>query len=297
MTQHDVHHHTASKTVLRLALAANGVLLIVQGAGALAFSSLTLIADAGHQGSDVVALIIAVAAQAAITRTPNSNYTFGLRRSEVLGALLNAVLVLAVAIWVILEASRRIGNPPEVSGWGVLGLGVAGLVVNGGCAWLLIRTADRSLNIRGATVHLAGDAAGSLGVLVAGISVVAWNANWVDSAVSYLVAGLLFWLGLGLIRRTVHILLEGTPPGIDVDELSNLMRTHERVDDVHHLHVWAVDSTLVALSAHVAVAADSLHDAQIVASNLESLLAQHGVAHATLALECHTCDTTHHIHE
>ena len=135
------------------------------------------------------------------------------------------------------------------------------------------------------------------GVLVAGISVVAWNANWVDSAVSYLVAGLLFWLGVDLIRRTVHILLEGTPPGVDVDELSDLMRAHERVDDVHHLHVWAVDSTLVALSAHVAVTTDSLHDAQVVATDLESRLTLRGVAHATLALECHPCDTTHHIHK
>jgi cobalt-zinc-cadmium efflux system protein len=167
---------------------------------------------------------------------------------------------------------------------------LAGLAVNGGSAWLLGRTGDRSLNVQGAALHLLGDAAGSFGALVAGLSMVLWDAAWVDPAVSYLIAALLLWSGVGLIRRTTRILLEGAPGGIDVEGMSALMTAHEQVDDVHHLHVWAVDSTLVALSAHVVVAADTLHDAQIVAEELEARLAEQGVAHATLALECHPCE-------
>ena len=293
MSQHDGHHHASSGHILRVALAANGVLLVVQVVGAVAFSSLALLADAGHQGSDVAALLIAVVAQAIAGRAPSDNYTFGLRRAEVMGALLNAVMLLAVAVWVVVEASRRIGDPPDVSGWGVLLLGMAGLLVNGGCAWLLHRSADRSLNVRGAALHLTGDAAGSVGVVVAGLAVVLWSADWVDSAVSYLIAGLLLWTGTGLVRRTTRVLLEGTPPGMDVDELSALITADERVNGIHHLHVWSVDSTTVALSAHVEVAADSLHDAQLVATHLERQLALRGVAHATLALECHPCDSDH----
>ena len=293
MEQAETHHHKPSRRVLQLALAANGILLIVQVVGAVAFSSLALLADAGHQGSDVVALIVAVVAQMMIMRPPSDHYTFGLRRSEVMGALVNAVFLLIVAVWVVVEASRRIGNPYDVSGWGVLTLGAVGLVINGGCAWLLHRTADRSLNIRGAVLHLGGDAAGSLGVLTAGATVVLWGANWVDPAVSYLIAGLLLWSGASLIRRTTRVLLEGTPLGIDVADLSDVMKAHERVADIHHTHVWSVDSTTVALSAHVQVSADSLHDAQLVATDIERRLALHGVAHATLALECHPCDTTH----
>jgi cobalt-zinc-cadmium efflux system protein len=293
MSQHDGHHHASSGRILRVALAANGVLLVVQVVGAVAFSSLALLADAGHQGSDVAALLIAVVAQAIAGRAPSDNYTFGLRRAEVMGALLNAVMLLAVAVWVVVEASRRIGDPPDVSGWGVLLLGMAGLLVNGGCAWLLHRSADRSLNVRGAALHLTGDAAGSVGVVVAGLAVVLWSADWVDSAVSYLIAGLLLWTGTGLVRRTTRVLLEGTPPGMDVDELSALITADERVNGVHHLHVWSVDSTTVALSAHVEVAADSLHDAQLVATHLERQLALRGVDHATLALECHPCDSDH----
>ncbi|MDE0894221.1 MAG: cation diffusion facilitator family transporter, partial [Acidimicrobiales bacterium] len=119
MSQHDGHHHASSGRILRVALAANGVLLVVQVVGAVAFSSLALLADAGHQGSDVAALLIAVVAQAIAGRAPSDNYTFGLRRAEVMGALLNAVMLLAVAVWVVVEASRRIGDPPDVSGWGV----------------------------------------------------------------------------------------------------------------------------------------------------------------------------------
>jgi cobalt-zinc-cadmium efflux system protein len=293
MSQHDGHHHASSGRILRVALAANGVLLVVQVVGAVAFSSLALLADAGHQGSDVAALLIAVMAQAIAGRAPSDNYTFGLRRAEVMGALLNAVMLLAVAVWVVVEASRRIGDPPDVSGWGVLLLGMAGLLVNGGCAWLLHRSADRSLNVRGAALHLTGDAAGSVGVVVAGLAVVLWSADWVDSAVSYLIAGLLLWTGTGLVRRTTRVLLEGTPPGMDVDELSALITADERVNGIHHLHVWSVDSTTVALSAHVEVAADSLHDAQLVATHLERQLALRGVDHATLALECHPCDSDH----
>ena len=293
MSQHDGHHHASSGRILRVALAANGVLLVVQVVGAVAFSSLALLADAGHQGSDVAALLIAVVAQAIAGRAPSDNYTFGLRRAEVMGALLNAVMLLAVAVWVVVEASRRIGDPPDVSGWGVLLLGMAGLLVNGGCAWLLHRSADRSLNVRGAALHLTGDAAGSVGVVVAGLAVVLWSADWVDSAVSYLIAGLLLWTGTGLVRRTTRVLLEGTPPGMDVDELSALITADERVNGIHHLHVWSVDSMTVALSAHVEVAADSLHDAQLVATHLERQLALRGVDHATLALECHPCDSDH----
>jgi cobalt-zinc-cadmium efflux system protein len=297
MSQHDGHHHTSSGRILRVALLANGILLVVQVAGAVAFSSLALLADAGHQGSDVAALLIAVVAQAIAGRAPSDNYTFGLRRAEVMGALLNAVMLLAVATWVVVEASRRIGDPPDVSGWGVLVLGAVGLLVNGGCAWLLHRTADRSLNVRGAALHLTGDAAASVGVLIAGLAIVLWNADWVDSAVSYLIAGLLLWTGTGLVRRTTRMLLEGTPPGMDVSELSALITADGRVNGVHHLHVWSVDSTTVALSAHVEVTADSLHDAQLVASDLERQLALRGVDHATLALECHPCDTGHPAHE
>ena len=291
MTHDHDHHasHASSSSVLTWALGANGVLLVVQVLGVLAFSSLALAADAIHQGSDVLALSVAVGAMAVSRREASGRYSYGLRRAEVMGALLNAVLLTAAAGWIVVEASRRIGDAPDVDGWGVAAVALAGLAVNSGGAWLLGRTGDRSVNVQGAALHLLGDAAGSFGALVAGLSVALWDAVWVDPAVSYLIATLLLWSSVGLIRRTTRILLEGAPGGFNVDELSALITGHEQVDDVHHVHLWAVDSTLVALSAHVVVAANTLHDAQIVATELEVHLAEQGVAHATLALECHPC--------
>ena len=290
--EHGHGHGHGTGSVLAWALGANSVLLVVQVLGVLAFASLALAADTVHQGSDVLALTIAVVAIAVSRRAASGRYSYGLRRAEVMGALVNAVLLLAAAGWIVVEATRRIGDAPDVDGWGVAVVALAGLAVNGGSAWLLGRIGDRSLNVQGAALHLLGDAAGSFGALVAGLSMVLWDAAWVDPAVSYLIAALLLWSGVGLIRRTTRILLEGAPGGIDVEGLSALMTAHEQVDDVHHLHVWAVDSTLVALSAHVVVAADTLHDAQIVAAELEARLAQEGIAHATLALECHPCESS-----
>ena len=289
------HHHAlrVSAGVLRFSLVANVGLLVVQVVGAEAFESLALLADAGHQGSDVVALLVAVVAQAVAARGPNDDYTFGLRRVEVLGALVNAVLLLAAAAWVVVEAVHRLGEPPVVAGWGVATLGVAGLVVNGGCAWLLHRTGDRSHNIRGAALHLIGDAVGSLGVVIAGTAVAIGGPDWIDALVALPIAALLVWTGAELVRRTTRILLEGTPAGVELDELIEVISSHERVVDVHHLHVWSVDSTTVALSAHAVVDVETLHEAQLVAGEVERLLADHGVVHATLAVECHPCADDH----
>jgi len=296
-SDHSGHSHgrPGAGPVLRWALAANGVLLVVQVAGAVLFGSLALFADTVHQGSDVFALVVASVAMSLSSRAPSNRYSFGLRRAEVMVALLNAVLLLVAAGWIFVEASRRISDPPEVSGWGVFTVAVVGLCVNGGSAWMLQRSGDRSLNISGAALHLLSDAAGSFGVLVAGLAVVFWDATWVDPAVSFVIAGLVLWSGVGLVSRTTRILFEGTPAGVDTTELTAAMTSHESVDDVHHLHVWAVDSMMVALSAHVVVAADSLHEAQVVGAELEGSLAKMGVSHVTLALECHPCGEGHDV--
>ncbi|HIG25217.1 MAG TPA: cation transporter [Acidimicrobiia bacterium] len=285
---HSHQHHSAAGS-LRMALGANTVLLVAQVVGAVVFGSLALWADTVHQGSDVLSLIIAVLAVAMAARGATSRYSFGLKRAEVMGALINAVLLVAAALWIVVEATRRLGDPPEVNGLGVFLVALVGLIVNGGSAWLLKRTGDQSVNVAGAALHLLSDAAGSLGVVIAGVAIMVWDARWVDPAVSYLIAALVLWSGVGLVRRTIHILLEGTPQDIDLDRINEVMIGHPQVSDVHHLHIWSVDSTTAALSAHVVVAADTLHDAQEISAELEGELQQIGISHATLALECHPC--------
>ncbi len=277
------------------ALGANGVLLVVQVVAGVFFGSLALLADSAHQLTDVIGLALALVAHRLSKRSHTSDFTWGFRRTEVLGALANAVLLLASAGWILLEAYRRAGDPPELFGWGVVAVALVGLVVNGTSAGLLQRVAGDSLNLRGAVIHLAADAAGSGGVLLAGLADVWFDTSVVDVVVSVAIALLVVWTGFSLLADTTRVLLEGTPAGLDIDSVVSSLTAHPDVDDVHHLHVWSIDSEHAALSAHVVIGRETLHEAQQVSEQLQHLLEHdHGIAHATLAVECHACDDATH---
>lgn len=280
------------RRALRIALVANGVFLGVEVAGGLLFNSLALLADAAHMLSDVAALGIALFAQRLLDRPATAEHTFGLQRAEVLGAQLNAVTLFAASGWILYEAVRRLGEPPEVLGGGLLVVATTGLLVNVGSAVLLARAAGRSLNMRGAYVHMALDAAGSVAAIAAGVSVVVWNALWVDPVVSIAIAALVLWSAGRLMRETVHVLLEGTPRHLDPEDVEAHLFADGAVEDVHHLHLWSLASDVPALSAHVVLGGElSLHDAQEEGDRLRRDLSERfGIEHTTLELECHGCE-------
>ena len=284
--------HHARGRALGIALAANLVLLGAEVAGGIAFGSLALLADAGHMLSDVVALAIALLAHRLVRAPATARLTYGFQRAEVLGALANGVTLVAVAIWIFFEAVRRLGDAPDVSGIGVLVVASLGLAVNAGSARLIGRAGGRSLNMRGARLHMAADAAGSLAVIAAGVAVVVWGATWVDPLVSMLIAIGVLWSSWGLLRATAFVLLEGTPSGMDPAEIERALAGDPSVDAVHHLHLWSLASDVPALSAHVVLAGEvSLHEAQVRGEHLKAMLQeQFGIGHATLELECHECD-------
>lgn len=274
---------------LHLALGANGLLLVVQVAGGIIFGSLALLADSVHQFADVLALIIAVVSARVAGQAGSAKWTYGLRRVEVLGAAVSGGLLLAGAAVVVLEAFRR-GESTELMGGGVIVLGLVGIAVNGVSAYRLSRVAGGNLNLRSAVVHLAADAAGSVGVLVAGLAEVVAGVTWVDTAIALLIAAMVVWSAIRLLHEAWVILLEAAPEGIDLDRLAELLGDHDDVSDVHHLHVWSIDSETVALTAHVKVEREDLHGAQQVADELAGLLSEQGIAHSTLQVECHECD-------
>ena len=274
---------------LNLALSANGLLLVAQVAGGIVFGSLALLADSVHQFADVLALIIAVVSARVAGQPGSAKWTYGLRRIEVLGAAVSGGLLLAGAAVVVLEAFRR-GDSTDLMGGGVIVLGLVGLAVNGFSAYRLSRVAGRNLNLRSAVVHLSADAAGSVGVLVAGLAEVVAGVTWVDTAIALLIAVMVVWSAIRLLHEAWVILLEAAPEGIDLDGLAQLLGEHEDVSDVHHLHVWSIDSETVALTAHVKVDRTDLHGAQQVADELAGLLSDRGIDHSTLQVECHDCD-------
>jgi cobalt-zinc-cadmium efflux system protein len=285
-----------ARRALWIALGANAGLLAAEILGGFAFASLALLADAAHLATDVVGLAVALVAQTLVTRPASDRRTFGLRRAEALGAQANALLVLGAAVWIAVEAVGRLGTGHEVDGAGVVAVAAVALALNGVSAAVLAGVAGRRLNLRAALVHLLADVGSSFAVLVAGVGILAFAADWLDPVVSLAIAVLVVWSIWGLLRDTTNVLLEAAPRDLVVGDVEHALAAAPGVEAVHHLHVWEVASDLPALSAHVVLSgAPTLHDAQARGDELKTMLADRfGIAHATLELECHECDTPDH---
>ena len=282
--------------MLALALAANAILLVAEIAAGLAFRSLALLADAVHLLTDVTGLALASLAVVLMARPATNRHTYGMLRVEVLAAQANALILQGVAAWVLVEAIRRLAHPANVSGSGVLVVASLGLVVNLGSAWLLHRVGTtKSLNVRGAFLHLAADALGSLGAMVAGAVILIWDNHRADPIVSILISGLVVWAGLRLLLDTLNILMEGAPSDMDASDVERALTSQPNVRDVHHLHVWDLASDTPALSAHVVLTGEpSMHDAQLEGERIKTMLLERfGIEHATLELECHAPGSAH----
>lgn len=286
---HDHDHHGAPRpsSALRLAIASNGILLAVQVVVGVAVGSLALLADSLHNASDVVALVIALAGQSLAVRAPSPRRTYGYGRAEVLAALVNASLLLAVTGWIVVEAVGRLGDPPDLDATPLLVVGVIGVVVNGVSAWWLARSGS-SLNLRAAFWHLVGDALGSAGVVAAAIAIAVFDATWADPVASLLISVLVVVAVVRVLGEVVGVLLESAPRGIDPVEVAAALEAMADVTGVHHLHVWSLDSETAALTAHLQVAhGTSLHDAQVVTNAAATMLRDRfGIGHATLQTEC-----------
>jgi cobalt-zinc-cadmium efflux system protein len=286
------HEHGQRERALSVALALNGAFLVVEIAGALAFNSLALFADAAHMLTDVAALFIALIAQRLMERPATARHTYGLQRAEVIGAQANALLLLAATAWVAFEATQRLGRPEHVSGGGLIAVASLGLVVNVGSAVAIARRAGESLNMRGAYLHMALDAAGSGASAIAGIGIVVAGATWLDPIASLAIGALVVWSAIVLLRRATRVLMEAAPHGIDPAEVEQFLGEDQAVEGVHHVHVWNLASDVPALSAHVVINGDvTLHQAQLEGDRLRSkVFARFGIDHTTFELECHDCE-------
>ena len=278
--------------VLAIVLVANGAIVVAEVVGGVLFGSLALLADAAHAFSDVAGLTIALVAQSLLARPRSARHSYGLQRTEVLGAQANGVILVATSGWIVFEAVRRVGSPHDVSGPGLVAVAALGLIVNLASAALIHREQGNSLNMRAAFLHMVADAAGSLGAVVAGVAVVVWDAGWADPAASIGIAALVLVSAWRLLRETTHVLLEGTPKRLDFAEVAAVIATEPGISGVHHLHLWSLASDTPAMSAHVVVGEDvTMHEAQRRGDAVRAVLAERfGIEHATLELECHACD-------
>ena len=246
--------------------------------------SLALIADAGHNLGDVLGLVLAWAGTVLARRQPTPRRTYGMRRFSILAAIANAGILLIAVGAIIVEAFERLRHPAPVAGGLVSVVAAIGIVINLGTALAFMRGREHDLNIRGAFLHMLGDAAASAGVVVAGVLIAATGLLWIDPAVSLLLAALITWSTWGLARDSVNLALDAVPAGIDPLEVERVLRNLEGVVEVHDLHIWGMSTTDVALTAHLIRPCHGGEDA-LLAEATRVLRDRFGIAHATLQVE------------
>ena len=284
----DAHAHgpdrRADARALGWVLALTAGFAVAEVVGGLVAGSLALLADAAHMVSDVASLALALGAIWLAGRAASSRMSFGYRRAEILAALANCVGLVAVAMWIWVEAAGRLSSPGEVAGVMTLAIGLAGLVVNVVGAWILWRSQAGSLNVRAAFLHVIGDLLGSLGVVVAAVLVLTMGWERADPVIAILIGVLIVISSWRILRESVEVLLEGTPAGIDAEAVGRRMAAMEGVTEVHDLHIWTITSGFPALSAHVLVGQGE--DCHARRRELAAMLDHDfGIGHSTLQVE------------
>jgi cobalt-zinc-cadmium efflux system protein len=258
--------------------------MVAEICGGLWTGSLALLADAGHMLSDVAALALSLVAMRIAQRPATPNRTYGYLRTEILAALVQGVLLVAVSVFIFIEAIERLQTPREVLGGPMLLIATGGLVVN--LVGLAILNAGRhdSLNVRGAWLHVMSDALGSLGAIFAGVAIYTLGWRWADPAASLLIGLLVIFSSLSLLRETVDVLMEAAPAHIDVDKVRNAIAELPGVQAVHDLHVWTITSGMVSLSGHV-VAKDGSDTGPLLQLVCNRLHQHFGIDHSTIQIE------------
>jgi cobalt-zinc-cadmium efflux system protein len=281
------HFHAATNSSLRsltIALVLNAAYTLMEALAALFTGSLSLLADAGHNLSDVVALAVAAGAVLLARRPPTPNRSFGFKRAEILAALVNAVSLIVIALIVFVGAARRLADPPAVPGGWLIAVATVGLVVNAVGAFAVFRPGGRDLNLRAAYIHLVGDALGSLGVIVTGIVIVTTGWRYADPLVGVLIGIFLIVSSWGVLRESTLVLLEAAPRGLDAEAIGRAIAGQAGVVEVHDLHVWQITSGFPSLSAHVLVGeGDDCHGIRRATERM--LDDRFGITHTTLQVD------------
>ncbi|MCM3444238.1 cation diffusion facilitator family transporter [Metabacillus halosaccharovorans] len=291
---HD-HTHGANKKTLMISFMIITSFMIIEAIGGFMTNSLALLSDAGHMLSDSISLGIALLAFTLGEKGANHSKTFGYKRFEILAAGLNGVTLIIIAIYIFYEAIQRFQHPPEVSSTGMLVIATIGLLVNIFVAWIMLRGGDveENLNMRGAYLHVISDMLGSIGAIIAALLIIFFGWSWADPLASVIVAALVLRSGYYVTKSSLHVLMEGTPQNVDVDDVVQSFQNTKGIHSVHDLHVWSITSGLNALSCHAVVDEQlSIAQSQRLLRQVEHDLEHKNIHHMTIQLE-----TAAHLHD
>jgi cobalt-zinc-cadmium efflux system protein len=293
-----MHFHAATpgkdakrtSLVLRFSLAATLAYVVVTFVAGLRAHSLALLSEAGHNVSDFLALLLSFAAVYFQSRPADHTRTFGYQRAGVIAAFINAATLIAISLWIAVEAMHRLSSPVSVHAKTMMIVAAAGVAMNGVIAALLWGVA-RDVNLRSAFLHMVGDTLSTAAVIAGGAGILLTGRNWIDPVLSLLIAALIFWSSVGIVRETLNILLEGTPRGMSLNEIRSAMEAVGGVVNVHDLHVWSLGSRSRALACHVTIDDIPPSESACILANLNSLLhTQFAIKHTTIQFEHIGCE-------
>lgn len=282
---HDHHHHAATyNRAFAIGIALNVVYVALEAGYGFAVSSLSLLADAGHNLSDVLGLLLAWGAHFLSQTPPTDRRTYGWRSSSILAALVNSCVLIAAVGAIAWEAIRRFSAPQAVSGSVVVWVAGAGVVVNTITALLFLKGRREDLNIQGAFLHMAADAGVSVAVVLGGWSIMATGQTWIDPSLSLVVAVVILWGTWGLLRDSMNLALHAVPKDIDPNRVRQFLLERPGVEAIHDLHIWAMSTTETALTAHL-IRGEAGDNDRFLAETSAELHERFGIDHTTLQLE------------
>ncbi|HEY6970940.1 MAG TPA: cation diffusion facilitator family transporter [Candidatus Angelobacter sp.] len=293
MHDHGHSHGAGSVRVLRWSVLATLLYVVLTVVAGIRAHSLALLSEAGHNVTDLLALLLSWVAVFIQSRPPNATKTFGYHRAGVLAAFLNALTLVVVALYIFYEAFQRLHNPVQVHARLMIWVAAVGVAMNGAIAWFLIRS-SRDVNIRSAFIHQLGDTLSTAAVIVGGWAILLTGITWIDPVLSIGIGFLILWSSWGIIRETLNILLEGIPRGMSVEKIIASISAVPGVNDVHDVHVWSIGSETHALSCHISIEDIPPSESEAILRNVKQLLAaKFQIHHTTIQFENVICDVAH----
>ncbi|MFA5329908.1 MAG: cation diffusion facilitator family transporter [Prolixibacteraceae bacterium] len=284
------HEHTGRNLAITVLL--NGVITIGQFAGGIISGSLALISDALHNLSDVISVVLAYVAHRIGLRPQTQKSTFGYKRAEILAAFINAITLIAISVYLLVEAGKRFLDPQEVDFRWMLALGILGFIANGLSVWILHQNKEENLNIKAAYLHLIGDALTSLAVIVGAIFIWLFQVYWIDPLVTVLISVYIFIHTVTILKESVGILMQFAPQEIDQQDVMEEMQKIQEINGVHHVHLWRLSDHQIFFEAHLVLAKNiPVSETHAITEKAKRLLkSRFGITHTTFQYEFMSCD-------
>ncbi len=279
--------------ILKISLSATFLYVVATLYFGVRAHSLALVSEAGHNASDMLAIILSFVAVYFQGRPANDSKTFGYQRAGVLAAFVNALTLMVLSAWIAFSAIHRLYAPVTVEPKLMMLVAAAGVLMNGGIALMLWKFSG-DVNIRSVFLHMLGDTLSTAAVIVGGAAILLTHLQWIDPVLSFIIAGMILWSSWGIVRETLNILLEGTPRNLALPEVRGSMEAVPGVANVHDLHVWNLGSNSVALASHVTIDEMSMAECSVILNGLTTTLwDRFHIAHTTIQFETKGCETTH----